>query len=136
MGKMEQKLIDLKEQRKEITQEMEEAKAAFTLADREYYKVRGEKQNQLRELDKKISEIETITKLIAMSYRDNIFTYNGETHIIKRERIESIKKHYTSIAIAYKPVGTSRVNTIIIDTGTEEQTDTAYKTIRKTLLGV
>lgn len=136
MKKMEQKLIDLKEQRNVITQEMEEAKAAKEKADREYFNIRNEKQNQVRELDKKISEIETITKLISMSYRDNIFTYNGETHIIKKERIESIKKHYTSITIAYKPVGTSRVNTINIDAGTKEQTDTAYKTIRKTLLGV
>lgn len=133
---MQQELIDLKEERKEITQQMELDKVAHDKSYKEYYKIRGEKQDQIRELDKKISEIESVTRLIAMSYRDNIFTYNGETHIIKKERIESIRKYSTRINIEYKPIGTSRVNTITIETGTEEQTDKAYMNIRKILLGV
>ena len=133
---MEQELIDLKEQREEVAEELVSIQAAKEEANKVYYKIRTEKQNQIRELDKKISEIEAATKLNTISYRDNIFTYNGETHIIKRERIESIKKYYSNININYKPVGTSRVNTININTGTEEQTDTAYKTVRKILLGV
>lgn len=127
--KMEQELIDLKEQREEIIQEREKA-------EKEYYKIRREKQDQVNELDRKITEIEAATKLITMSYKDNIFTYNGETHIIKKERIESIKKYYSNIHINYKPIGTSRVNTINIEAGTVEQTDIAYNTIRKILLGV
>lgn len=134
--KMEQKFNDLKEQRKQVAEELVLNQAAKEEADKVYYKIRTEKQNQVRELDKKISEIEAVTKLITMSYKDNIFTYNGETHIIKRERIESIKKYHSSITIDYKPVGTSRVNSIHINTGTDEQTDIAYNTIRKTLLGV
>lgn len=134
--KMEQELIDLKEQREQISQELVLDDAAKEEANKEYYKIRREKQDQIRELDKKISEIESVTKLNTMSYKDNIFTYNGETHIIKKERIESIRKYSTRISIYYKPVGTSRVNTITIETGTDKQTDIAYKAIRKTLLGV
>lgn len=133
---MKQELIDLKEQREKLTQEIALDAEAKEIANKEYYKTRSEKQDQVRELDKKISEIESANKLITMSYKDNIFTYNGETHIIKKERIESIKSHYGRISINYKPIGTTRVNTITIGTGTEEQTDSAYKTIRKTLLGV
>lgn len=133
---MEQKLNDLKAQREQIEQELVLNQTAKEAADKVYYKVRNEKQNQVRELDKKISEIESVNKLITMSYKDNVFTYNGETHIIKKERIESIKSHYGSVCIAYKPIGTTRVNMIVINTGTEEQADITYKTIRKTLLGV
>lgn len=133
---MKQELIDLKEQREKLTQEIALDAEAKEIANKEYYKTCSEKQDQVRELDKKISEIESANKLITMSYKDNIFTYNGETHIIKKERIESIKSYYGRISINYKPIGTTRINTITIYTGTEEQTDSAYKTIRKTLLGV
>lgn len=134
--KMEQKFNDLKEQRKQVAEELVLNQAAKEKADKEYFKIRGENQDLVRELDKKISEIESVTKLITMSYKDSIFTYNGETHIIKKERIESIKKYNSSVCINYKPIGTSRVNIININTGTDEQTDNAYSLIRKTLLGV
>ena len=134
--KMEQELFGLKEQREKIAQELVLNQVAREKAEKEYFKIRSANQDLVRELDKKISVIESVTKLITMSYKDSIFTYNGETHIIKKERIESIKKYNSSVCINYKPIGTSRVNIININTGTDEQTDNAYSLIRRTLLGV
>jgi restriction endonuclease S subunit len=142
------------EERKEIITLALQAEDEAFAKQREAYNKRH-KALLIQRRDIRLQEIEqdTNNKIATMQYTNGVFVYNGESHVIKRERVETITTKipealddydYTyvrdmllfTVEITYKPIGTAMRNTITIQCGNAAQVDQVYQTVRKILLGV
>jgi uncharacterized protein (UPF0216 family) len=140
---MDKKDLELKI--KSLDKALEDFDIAQSLQRSEQAKQRNLIYEELRVNQQELKRLQTEELIQTMSYVNGVFMFNGETHVIKRERVERIVKHVSeymyentkcSVILEYKPNNTTRVNEICIPCANETQADTVYQTVRKIILGV